>query len=183
MIVPMKELSGNEASDATGFRSGRLPQHSSPDAQIISGTADRPTDKKTSSALSSPLTPALIRSPAEWRPVELAPAYPAYPFHSAGANVCTRKARLPRSSIKISFRFRCTAIRAGQRNFISNHSVRPEVAPEGGRRPRPSGSHSTNFDQCREIRGTLDGYGSGRHGNNRRHFHSSTTPPPGLAWR
>lgn len=92
MIVSMKELSGNEVVDATGFRSGRLPPHSPQMRNLFpEPSRGRPT-RKPRNALPSPLTPALIRSPAEWRPVEIGPSASRISLPGAGANVCNRKA-------------------------------------------------------------------------------------------
>jgi hypothetical protein len=143
MIVPMKELSGKEAFDPTGFR--RMPQHSPPDALLFpEPSRGRLPTRKPRSALPSALTPALIRSPAEWRPVEIGPSASSISPPGAGANVC-RKARLPRSSIPNFVPLPLYGDTGGiaEHYLESQRSARScaETRPP----PRPSGSHSTNF--------------------------------------
>lgn len=121
----MKELCGKEAFDATGFRSGGMPQHSSPDAHFISGIVERP--RKPRSALLSPPTQTLIRSPAESRPVEIGPSASSMSLRGAGANVYTR-ARLPRSTFPKLVPLPCTAILAGLRNLSRITAFGPIVA-------------------------------------------------------
>jgi hypothetical protein len=120
-------------------------------------------------------------SPAEWRPVEIDPSASSISLPGAGADVCTRKARHPRSSIKISFRFRLRRHwrDSGTLSRITAFGPKLRLNAVAARATGPRIPRT--FDQCQEMRGTLDGYGSGRHRDNRRHFHNSTTPPPGLA--
>jgi hypothetical protein len=144
MIVPMKELSGKEAFDPTGFR--RMPQHSPPDALLFpEPSRGRLPTRKPRSALPSALTPALIRSPAEWRPVEIGPSASSISPPGAGANVC-RKARLPRSSIPNFVPLPLYGDTGGIAELISNHSVRPEVALKRGRRPGDRARTPRTFD-------------------------------------
>jgi hypothetical protein len=148
----MKELSGNEASDTTGFRSGRMPQHSSPRCANYFRNCREADRQETSSALPSPLTPALIHLLRNGDKSKLTPSASSISLPGVGADVWTRKARHPRSSTKISFRFRLRRHWRDSGTLSRITAFGPKlrlkaVAAQaiGPRIPR-------TFDQCQEIR-------------------------------
>jgi hypothetical protein len=122
------------------------------DAQFISGTVERPIDKKTSQCFAVATDASSHPISSETATSQNSPSASSICLPGA-ANVLARLGCRDHR-FQNSFRFCCTATLTGLRNFISNHSVRLEVAPEHACHPGHRARTPRTFVQCLEIRGT-----------------------------